>query len=151
MELVKLFGKLVIPLIGLYILFTAYSYADNLDQCKCVDELKPAIDHIKTVEQILFFFQMISILVIIASSVMDPKKIFDKIPKFAVSMGVSIYFIFILFIMIYFVNNVYEFGTNLPEDCDCALTWQRDILYIQASLYAFSLLIIGILFLILML
>jgi len=142
MKNIVILSRLVIPLIGLYILYTAYSYADNLDSCKCADHLKPYIDDIKLVEQILITFQLIAIIINIGLIVLDPKYIFTWIPRIILMGGFGMYLICILFIAGYFVRNVWQFEQQLPEDCECALLWQRNILYIQALLYTFSLLII---------
>jgi uncharacterized membrane protein len=150
MKYIDIFSKLVFPFIGLYILYTAYSYADNLDSCKCADHLKPYIDHIKTVEQIFIVIQLIGIVINIVLIIFNPINITSRIPRPLLMGGFGMYFIFILFMAGYFVRNVWHFEQQLPEDCECALLWQRNILYIQALLYTFSLFIIFIVTLILL-
>ena len=115
MKYIDIFIKLIIPFIGLYVLYTAYSYADNLDSCKCADHLKPYIDHIKTVEQIFIVIQLIGIAINIILIIFNPKDAISRIPPAVIKVGFGIYSAFILFIAGYFVRNVWHFEQEFPE------------------------------------
>jgi len=144
MKSFEIISKLIFPFIGLYVIYTAYSYADSLKNCSCISSLKPQIEHIKTFEQALMTLQVIMILLQIIAIVMPPSKLFAFTSKYAIFWVFGIYILAIIFIMIYFVSSVYDFAEQIPEDCKCAMKWQRNILYLQALLYTFSLFIICI-------
>lgn len=144
MKSFEIISKLIFPFIGLYVIYTAYSYADSLKDCSCISSLKTQIDHIKTFEQALMTLQVIMILLQIIAIVMPPSKLFAFTSKYAIFWVFGIYILAMIFIMIYFVSSVYDFAEQIPEDCKCAMKWQRNILYLQALLYTFSLFIICI-------
>jgi hypothetical protein len=135
--------SLIIPILSsifvLIFIYFAYSYVKNLDNCKCVSFLKDNIDNIKNIELFLISIQVIGIVMNIGTYLFgfDIKK-FAKTNYKPMMLFLGIYLIVLVTILINFIYNVYEFGTNIPKDCDCADKWQRDILYIQAVIYSFS-------------
>jgi len=130
----------------LIFIYYAYSYVKNLDNCKCVSFLRNHIENIKNIELFLIYIQVIGIFMNIGTYIFgfDVNK-FAKTNYKPMIVFLGIYLIVLVTILIHFIYNVYEFGTNIPKDCDCADKWQRDILYIQAIIYSFSSLSIVIL------
>jgi hypothetical protein len=121
-------------------MYYAYSYAKNLNSCKCVSFLKENIDNIKYTEIFLMVMTIIgiSINILVHLLGMDPMKGLSKSSLKIFGFFIGIYSIILISILINFIYNVYEFGVKFPSECDCADKWQKDILYIQAGWYSFT-------------
>jgi len=123
----------------LFFLYHAYSYVKGLDNCKCVSFLKNNIDNIKNIELFLIAIQVIGIVMNLIFYLFGfDIKTFVKTNYKTMTVIFGIYLVVLLTILINFIYNVYDFGKQIPNDCDCADKWQRDILYIQAVIYSFS-------------
>lgn len=130
--------NLISSFITLAILYYIYTYAKNLDDCKCTSFLKPKIDNIKNIEFIFICMSVVTIVINILVNILGFNfKNVTLIKNTGMLKAIYVVLSLILYIiLINFIYNVYEFGTQLPPDCNCADKWQKDILFIQAGLYS---------------
>ncbi len=123
-------------IIGIILLYFAYTYLVKLEDCLCVqglsksDENKANITHLKYIELFLLVVALLNLLFAFK------KKLTPLLSTF--------FFIIIIILYIIFVYNVIKLYRNIPADCECALQWPRYYIYFQALLYSIILLLVFI-------
>ncbi len=121
-------------IIGIILLYFAYTYLVKLETCLCaqgltnVEENKSNITHLKYIELVLLIVALLNLFFAF---------------KRKLSPLLSTIFFFII-IMLYgvFVLNVFKLFRNMPADCECALQWPRYFIYLQSILYTITLLLV---------
>ncbi len=121
---------MIAQLIGLVLLYFAYAYLRNLNNCDCVNQIYT--NKLKDLES---FFIVLSIIGLISSFFMvDLSAIATKY----ISYAVFIMSIIMIIVYAYFVYDTYMFSTTMQANCLCAERWEKYYIYFQA----FSMLLI---------
>ena len=123
-------------IIGIVLLYFAYTYLVKLENCLCVqgmkksDENKANITHLKYIELFLLVVALVNL--------------FFAFKRRLNPLTSTIFFFIIIILYVIFVMNVYKLYNNIPRDCECALQWPRYFIYLQSLLYSITLLLIFI-------
>ncbi len=121
-------------IIGIILLYFAYTYLVKLESCLCAqglvksEENKANITHLKYIELFLLVVAILNLLF--------------AFKKRLTPMISTIFFFIIIVLYIIFVLNVMKLYNNIPADCECALQWPRYFIYLQSLLYTLTLLLI---------
>jgi len=129
---IRLTANIVFAIILITIISLIINYLDKLNKCDCFinnnDENKSRITFLIVIE----VFVLISAIILLLSSVMVLYLIKKGGDKYE---GLYVYFMIfsaiLLFIQLYFIYSVYELSKNIRDDCDCAKSWVRYLLYLQ--------------------
>ena len=128
----------------LAILYFVYIYLVKLNTCQCTDQ--QAVQNIKKVEE--FYILVTSIAILSSFLQLIFPQVFTMLPKiFSKYMyyGVMIYFMFVVFVDIFLIYNVYQFGLKTPWECACASGWEKYYIFFQGFcvLFFFFIMIVG--------
>ena len=136
-------SSLIINIIFLIGVAFIINYLNNLKKCSCYQEEnsnKTNIDYliiIETVMMVLIFLQVIYILYVL-----------NRLRNFNggsdinnMTIIIFIYYIIYYLIFGYFVYYVYLLSKNLNKDCECSNSSIKYLLYVQAILIFFNLVI----------
>jgi hypothetical protein len=134
--------RILWSLLLLLLLYKIYEYSKELDSCSCVSHLKSNINVIQNTELFLIVIQVLGLLGMIGP------KINIKRNKLLL-VGSMIYLIVLFSVLLFFLYNVYVFGSKLNH-CECANKWQKNVLYAQAGLYSFAFILVVILIILFM-
>jgi len=111
-------------IIGLILLYCAYAYLRNLNNCDCVNQIYT--NKLKDLES---FFIVLSIIGLISSFFMvDLSAMATKY----ISYAVFIMSVIMIIVYAYFVYDTYMFSTTMQANCLCAEGWQKYYIYFQA-------------------
>ncbi len=121
-------------IIGIVLLYFAYTYLVKLEDCLCAQGLsksgenKANITHLKYIELFLLVVALLNL--------------FFAFKKRLTPLLSTIFFVVTIILYVIFVMNVYKLYRNMPSDCECALQWPRYYIYLQSLLYSITLLLI---------
>ncbi len=121
-------------IIGIVLLYFAYTYLVKLESCLCaqgltnVEENKAHITHLKYIELVLLIVALLNL--------------FFAFKRKLSPLLSTIFFFIIIVLYGVFILNVFKLFRNMPADCECALQWPRYFIYLQSLLYTITLLLI---------
>ncbi len=121
-------------IIGIVLLYFAYTYLVKLENCLCaqgltnVEENKANITHLKYIELVLLVVALLNL--------------FFAFKRKLSPLLSTIFFFIIIILYSIFILNVFKLFKNMPADCECALQWPRYFIYLQSLLYTITLLLI---------
>ncbi len=121
-------------IIGIVLLYFAYTYLVKLENCLCaqgltnVEENKSNITHLKYIELVLLIVALLNL--------------FFAFKRKLSPLLSTIFFFIIIILYSIFILNVFKLFKNMPADCECALQWPRYFIYLQSLLYTITLLLI---------
>jgi hypothetical protein len=123
--------SIVTSIICIYLIVRADKYLISLKGCDCVQS--DNLETILTMEKVIIGLMSIGVLSNVYFLFTH-----NHIGK---NIHVAKYFILIYAILIfsfytYFIYNIFVFQRNIKNNCECALKWQRYILYGQAFVYS---------------
>jgi hypothetical protein len=134
----KLSIGIAIILIGVILIGIIINYLSDLQRCKCFNETNDNnysnITYLIVIEAIILIFYIIMLLMLIGSYMG-----IDKIKKGGYyneneMMMYYLSFIIMLFIYSFFIYYVIKLHQNIKDDCQCAVSPVRYLLYIQTFL-----------------
>jgi hypothetical protein len=127
----------------LYFIHLAYFYLDNLKLCSCVNN-QQYVNNIKNAETTIMAFIVIGMA--LNFTLVPYLKNYDNKTLNIILWIMVLYSIFVFSVYIYFIYNVYKFKNSYKNNCECAMKWQRWIVFIQYGLYLISIIMILMLF-----
>lgn len=122
--------SIVTSIICIYLIVSADKYLISLKGCDCVKT--DNLDTIVNMEKVIIGLMSLGIL---------SNTYFFFTHKAIANVQFTKYFILIYAILIftfytYFIYNIFLFQKNIKTNCECAIKWQRYILYGQAFVYS---------------
>ncbi len=126
----------ILSLFVIFLLYCAYYYLDNLNTCRCVNNIYT--EKLKYLESILIVISlfMLAVHLYIYSKFTNFMKPFMKY----VIYGTVLFSLSMLVLYSYFVYDTYKFIVTMKRNCKCADKWEKYYIYYQAAVFSFILL-----------
>lgn len=122
-----------------YFVYLAYRYLGSMASCACVNA--DSAKHLQDVEYLLLVLMGVGILAAIVPVFGDVGTFIKKHVTIFASIA-SLYGIFLIGMYVYFVYYATIFKNSFTQSCECAMQWQRWIVYVQYGIYLFDIVII---------
>lgn len=137
------FFNILFSIIIFAFIYKIRAYLDDLKNCSCAPSVYAGRIH--TIE--LFYLSITGLYILVTvGSMFLSKKAGNKKLSPAVSKSYLAFMLAYLMILICvhctFIYNVYEFYRFIKTKCPCAEHWEKDVMYLQAVLYAIPIFIV---------
>jgi hypothetical protein len=128
-------------IIAILILLVSYRYLEKIEVCKCGGN-KTDISNMEWVDQAFIIINSIALVLYIVffASGTNYGDIYRAVNLPLLLSLFGIYFIFVLYCVILFVIDFYDYYYTMPKGCNCAKGDIRQyVLYVQGGIYTFNL------------